>query len=201
MFTAIAVISLALGIGATTSMFSVTNAVLLRPLPVLTPDQLHVVKVVGSSAGAAGGGGSYLTSYPAFERYRDAVRGSATLFAASTLLRANMTPPDAAATAVEQTSVQLVSGEYFGVLGVPAEVGRTLTPEDNRHLSAHPVAVLSDRFWTRRFGGDSGIVGASIRLNGAGFTVIGVAAPGFSGTTVGEAPDIWIPIMMQADVR
>jgi predicted permease len=200
-FTAIAVISLGLGIGATTAIFSVTNAVLLRPLPVPAPEELRVMTAVGAGIGAAGGQTRYLFSYPSFEQYRDAVRGRATLLAQSTVLRANLSPPGVPATAVEPVSVLLVSGEYFNTLGVPAETGRTLTPQDNRHLGGHPVAVLSHRFWTRRFGGDARLVGNTVHLNGVPFTVVGVASPSFTGTTVGEAPDIWIPIMMQADVR
>ena len=200
-FSFVAVLSLALGIGTTTAIFSVTNAVLLRPLPVPEPDQLRVVTKVGPGAGAAGGQTGFNHSYPAFDRYRDAVRGRATLFAASTLLRANLTPPGAPPTSVEPVSALLVSGEYFNTLGVSAEIGRTLTPEDNRQLSAHPVAVASHSFWTRRFGRDTRTVGATVHINGAPFTVVGVAAAGFTGTTVGESPDMWIPVMMQADVR
>ena len=93
--------------------------------------------------------------------------------------------------------VQLVSGEYFPVLGVNAIVGRTLTTEDNKDPSAHPVAVLNYVFWQNKLGGNNSIVGKSIKLKEQPFTIVGVTPPGFFGESVGRSPDIWVPLMMQ----
>ena len=95
----------------------------------------------------------------------------------------------------------MVSGEWFDLLGVRPAVGRALAAEDNRVLGGHPVAVLSHGYWQRRFAGDPGVLGRTVKLNGAAFTIVGVAPPGFFGVSVGDTPDLWLPLMMQAEVR
>ena len=97
--------------------------------------------------------------------------------------------------------VQLVSGEYFPVLGVNAIAGRTLTVEDNKVQGAHPVAVISYSFWRNMLGGDTSIVGKSIKLKDQPFTIVGVTPAEFFGEAVGRAPDIWVPLMMQPQLN
>ena len=146
-FTFVAVSSLALGIGAATAIFTVTDAIVIKALPVRAPGQLYVAEIGGADTDTA------RFSYPLFERARGAVHGVADLSVSSSVVRMLVTDgPAAAPTPDDVGRVQLVSGEYFAVLGTTAQVGRLLGPSDNRTLDAHPVAVLSDAFWTRRFG-------------------------------------------------
>ncbi len=195
-FTFVAVSSLALGIGAATAIFTVTDAIVIKALPVRAPGQLYVAEISGADTGTA------RFSYPLFERARGAVHGVADLSVSSSVVRMLVTDgPAAAPTPDDVGRVQLVSGEYFAVLGTTAQVGRLLGPSDNRTLDAHPVAVLSDAFWTRRFGRRPDIVNRSITVNGAALTVIGVTAPGFFGTVADTRPDVWLPVMMQSAVR
>ena len=141
-------------------------------------------------------------SAPTFEHARDelSARGGGELFAASSVAGVQLLA-DGEATGARGT-VQLVSGDYFTALRQQAEAGRLLAPSDNRAVGAHPVAVISDSFWRRRFSAAPDAVGRSLSINGASFTVIGVTRPGFFGTTLGlRAPDAWIPYMMQPVVR
>src|SRR5262249_36811727 len=136
-------------------------------------------------------------SYPVFERLRDHPRVFTGFLAAlDGTYRMEMTEPGSKGQ-TEQAEVQLVSGEYFQVLGVNAVIGRTLTAADNQTPGAHPVAVLSYGFWRRRFAGDVSVIGKGITLNSQPFTIIGVTPPAFFGEVVGRAPDIWAPLMMQ----
>src|SRR5439155_23339558 len=100
----------------------------------------------------------------------------------------------------ESTMGQLVSGNYYTVLGVPPAAGRVFTPEDDRVPGGHPVAVIGYTYWQRRFGGASSAIGRSVPINGTPFTIIGVTPPGFFGLQVGDAPEISVPIMMQPQV-
>jgi predicted permease len=190
-FTAVAVFSLALGIGANTAIFSLIDAVLLKLLPVKHPEQLVVLEAYNNR------GESRNFSQPVFEQLRARTQVFSGIFAAEdSTVRMEMIGPESGNQA-EQATAQLVSGEYFQVLGVNAVVGRTLTAADNQTPGAHPVAVLSYGFWQRRFAGDVSIVGKSITLKEQPFTIIGVTMPGFFGEAVGRAPDIWAPLMMQ----
>ena len=195
-FTFVAVSSLALGIGAATAIFTVTDAVVVKALPVRAPEQLYVAQV----SELTGSSGRFL--YPLFERARESVHGLADVSASSSVVRMLITEgPAAAPTPDDVGRVQLVSGEYFAVLGTSPQVGRLLGPSDNRSLGAHPVAVLSDAFWARRFGRRPDMVNRSITVNGAALTVIGVTPPGFFGTVADSRPDVWLPVMMQGVVR
>ena len=98
-------------------------------------------------------------------------------------------------------SLQLVSGEFFGGLRLQAQLGRLLSPEDNRAIGGHPVAVISDAFWRRQFNGAADAIGRELTLNGAGFTIIGVAPPGFAGVWLESPVEVWVPVMMQAVIR
>ena len=196
-FTAIAVLSLGLGIGGATAVFSLVNAIVLRTLPVPDPQQLFEAQ--SQSPGREFG---HLFSAPTFEHARDelAARGAGELFAASSVAGMQLQPDGE--TIGARGTVQLVSGEYFTALRQQAQVGRLLAQSDNRAVGAHPVAVISDSFWRRRFATAPDAVGRPLAINGTNFTVIGVAGPRFFGTTLAlRAPDAWIPYMMQPVVR
>jgi putative ABC transport system permease protein len=190
-FTAVAALSLTLGIGANTAIFSLVDAVLLKLLPVKNPEQLVALEAFNQR------GERRNFSYPMFDQLRDLPQVFTGVFAAADgTSRMEMADPESAGQ-TEQAEVQLVSGEYFRVLGVNAVIGRTLTAEDNRTPGAHPVAVLSYGFWQRRFAGDVSVIGKGITLKAQPFTIIGVTPPAFFGEAVGRAPDIWAPLMMQ----
>jgi predicted permease len=190
-FTAAVVLTLALGIGANTAIFSVINAVLLKTLPVQDPEQL----VVLGNADDAGGRERPAFSYPMFKDLQERNHVFAGLFA-----RDGVTLNMSARDQTERVSGELVSGNFFSVLGVKPYLGRLLSEEDDKTPGAHPVAVLSHGFWKRRFAGDPGLVGETVRLNGYPFTVAGIAPPGFFGVEVGSSPEVWVPMTMQAQV-
>jgi predicted permease len=196
-FTAVAVLSLGLGIGGATAVFSLVNAIVLRTLPVPDPQQLFQARSV--SPGRDYGD---IFSGPSFERARDELssRGAGELFAATSVAGMQLQPEGESIGA--RGNVQLVSGEYFRALRQQAQLGRLLEPSDNRAVGAHPVAVISDNYWRRHFGAAPDAVGRTLAINGNSFTVIGVTRPRFFGTTLSlRAPDAWIPFMMQPVVR
>ncbi len=188
-FTVVAVVALALGIGVNTSIFSLYNALALRPLPVKDPGR--VVRLFQTHAGETGAG---VFSYPKYVDYRDRSSVLSGL-AAWSWSSAAMGTGDRA----EDVKAMLVSGNYFDVLGADTAAGRTFVPEEDRTPDSHPVVVLSYSFWARRFARDPALVGRTILLNGKPFTVVGVVAHSFVGTDP-EAPEIWLPIMMKATI-
>jgi predicted permease len=191
-FTAVAVLTLALGIGANTAIFTVINSLLLRSLPVKHPGEL--VQAFTSSAAAERG---YTFSYPAYERLQESGRHLSGLFAASGVgLKDRLIAPGRGAAEAEFVRAQGVSGNFFSVLGVSAMVGRTLTTEDDRAGAPQSVAVISYSFWQRRFGGDSSVVGKTVTFNDVRFTIVGVTPPGFFGYQPGENPELWWPLQM-----
>ncbi|HSS19146.1 MAG TPA: ABC transporter permease [Pyrinomonadaceae bacterium] len=208
-FTAVAVLTLALGIGANTALFSVVDALLLKKLPVEQPDQLVLFNSLSNrefSAGAHNGsiqrdpvsGATIRSSFPyvTFKKLREA-RGALSDVIAFGRLSVNVN----ANNEVDVARGQAVSGNYFATLGVPAFAGRTIQESDDE-ASATPVAVISHRYWTRRFGSDPGIVGKQINLNNVPFTVAGIAQEGFEGTMqVGSAQDVYIPISWEEKVN
>ncbi len=193
-FAAVAVLSLALGIGANTAIFSIVDAVLLKWLPVSSPQELVVVARNPSNPSVG-------FNYPDYEYFRDHNRCFSGILASSGRDALSMTVPDegqhGSSLLVPGT---LVSGNYFQVLGVTPAIGRLFTPEDNRTPGGHPIAVIDYDFWQTRFGGDRSILGKRITLNGAPFTVVGVSRQGFTGTNVGNSPSLYIPIMMLRQV-
>jgi predicted permease len=191
-FTLVAVLSLGLGIGANTAIFSLMDAVLLRALPVSRPGQLYAAEVHRPTEVHD------RFSFPVFQQARDAVRGQADLAAMSRIVPMQLSIGNEAA---ERVQVQLVSGEFFGVLGERTQIGRAIDPTDNLTLDGHPVAVISDSLWTRRFGRDPAAIGRTIVVNGGTLTVIGVTRPEFFGASIDARPDVWTPIMMQPTVR
>ena len=206
-FTAVAVLTLALGIGANTAIFSVVDAVLLRKLPVREPDQLVLFRAVGGEKFDIGwhngsitrdsSGQTVKSSFPyqTYARFREQQSALSEVFAFGTLsLNVN------AFGQADVASGQAVSGNYYTALGVPAVVGRTLTDDDD-NAAAPPVAVVTHRYWHSRFGGDPALVGKQISLNNVAFTVIGVTPAGFDGTmNVGSSPDVTIPVAWEAQV-
>jgi predicted permease len=187
-FAAIAVITLAIGIGANTAIFSVVNALMLRPLPVDRPDELVALAAVyGDTTEAA-------FSYAAYRQF--ATEGAAVIdpVAVSRADRVAMTMDRVTDTVMHKR----VSGNYFTVLGVPPAAGRTLRDTDDRLPRGEPVAIISHAYWTSRLGRDAGVVGRQLRLNGMAYTVVGVAHQGFVSESAGEAPDVWTPLTAQA---
>lgn len=195
-FAAVAVLSLALGIGANTAIFTFIDAILLRSLPVQDPERLVVL---------ARDPDRPVTSfnYPDYEYVRDHNKSFSGVIASSMGgSPAAMTVAGEGGNAAPELAVPtLVSGNYFEVLGVTPAVGRVFTPADNKTPGGHPIAVLGYDFWRRRFGGDPRAVGKNITLNGSAFAIIGVARSGFSGASIGMRPDLYLPIMMLSSVQ
>src|SRR5215831_13440559 len=197
-FTVIAVLTLALGIGANTAIFSLTDQILLRRLPVERPEELVVFRSPGPRTGRVWSDGDSAASfsYPVYKALRD--RGGD---AFSGLLARFAIPLSVAGMGqTERADGELVSGDYFEVLGVRPALGRVFNQEDDRAPGAHPLVVLSHAYWTRRFGADPAILNKTLTVNGALMTVIGVARAGFKGVQVGQTPDVFIPMMMKAQM-
>ncbi len=195
-FTAVVVLTLALGIGANTAIFTLMDQVLLRFLPVEDPERLVILDAPGQFSGSSHSHNQLAPiSHPMFEGLRD----RNTVFAG---VLAHYTAPVHLTSGSQTDSVNgdLVSGTFFDVLGLKPAAGRLFTPDDDRIPGGHPVVVLSHGFWTRRFGGDPKVVGQTVRVNDHPMTVIGVSPRGFHGVEVGEAEDVFVPIMMQAQV-
>jgi predicted permease len=192
-FAAVAALTLALGIGANTAIFTLLDQVLLRLLPVKNPQQLILLTMRGHHYGNNWGGNAI--SYPMYRDFQDHNEVFSGMFCRF---------PDAASLTfdghAERTHVELVSGTYFDVLGVGAAVGRTISQDDDRVPNGHPVAVLSYDFWKQRFAGDPQIVGKKVLVNNHEMTIIGVAQAGFDGVELGYSTKIFVPIMMQQDI-
>ncbi|HZE23584.1 MAG TPA: ABC transporter permease [Blattabacteriaceae bacterium] len=196
-FTAVAVLTLALGIGANTAIFSLENAVMLKMLPVKNPGELVVVgDPTEVHSRRMGDPGVKVFSYPLYRDFRDGSSVFSGMLASGEVHRLRVTGDSIGEISGATTGV-LVSGNYFSVLGVNALYGRVITPDDDSGPSAHPVAVVSYGFWKNKLGENPNIVGQTLRLNNYPFTVIGVAPPGFYGDTVGDAQDLWVPVTMQ----
>jgi len=193
-FATTVVLALALGIGANTAVFSILNTVAWRTLPVEEPQQLYRLRQQSRNSGAL------LVSWPEFEGLRQGSSESGKIAAMSRALALVHAGAGRFAQS-EMVGLQLVSGEFFGVLGVSAELGRLLTPEDNRIAGQHRVAVISHGCWQRRFGSSPDVIGQEIALNGQRFTIIGVASRGFSGLWLETPTEVWLPIAMQHEIR
>jgi predicted permease len=188
LFTLAAVLSLAMGIGANVTVFAVIERVLLKSLPVPDPQQLVFL------ADQRGEGQGARFSYPFYADIRDndVLNGTAAAFSLGVATSTNGQ--------TSNVSGELVSGNYFRVVGADTQVGRPLTPEDDRVPGAHLVAVLGDGFWRREFGSDPSVVGRGVHVNNRTYTIVGVAARGFTGTDMGSSTDIWLPMAMQREV-
>jgi len=185
--TAIAALSLALGVGANTAIFSLIDATLLRMLPVKDPQRLALFSM------ARQGQTDYDFSYPFFERVRENQRVFSGLIAASSANSMRAQAQDAGGD-FETIQQERVTGNYFSVLGVNAALGRTLNEEDDSAANPQPVVVISYDFWQRRFALDPAVVGKKIALDDFPFTIVGVAPRGFTGLEVGRRPDLWWPV-------
>ena len=190
-FTLLAIISMALGIGANTAIFSLVDTAAFRPLPVRNASELQELY------GTLNNGADYtLQSYLNYKDYRDRNQVFSGLIAYRIVV---------ASLSHNGTNERLwgmtASGNYFDVLGVPLQLGRGFLPEEDQTPKSHPVVILSYGCWQKRFGADPGIVGRTVSLNNVAFTVIGVARKGFAGTEVAYAPEFWAPLMMSAVIE
>jgi len=188
-FTASAVITLALGIGANTAIFSLLDRVLFRTLPVDRPHEL--VRVVSDGKGTAG-----IFSYPIYAALRDQ-NDVLSGFLAFSQMPFSMS--DGRQT--ERVTGQMVSGNYFELLGVRPGLGRFFLSEEDRTPGTHPVVVIGHGLWRRRFAADPGVIGQSIRVNGYAYTVVGITPSEFTGTTLGTVTDLYVPIAMQPRIQ
>jgi putative ABC transport system permease protein len=192
-FAAISILSLALGMGANTAIFSIVDKLLLESLPVRNPRELVLLNPAGLRNGWTAGNRTW--SYQAYRGLREHQRVFAGLIAERTDA-VNLTVDGA----TERAVASIVSGNYFDVLGVRALQGRLFGDEDDRIRSGHPVVVLSQGFWVERLGGRSDIVGRTLRVGGHPFTVIGITERGFNGLEVGGSVDLFVPTTMLPDV-
>jgi macrolide transport system ATP-binding/permease protein len=183
-FTTVVVLSLALGVGVNTAVFSFVNAVLFKPLVgVNDPDRLVWFRAPAS--------------YPDYEDYRDQNDVFSGLFASGGRSDFSLNSDGQP----ERISGELVTANYFSVLGVEAALGRTFLPEEDLSLGSHPIVVISHNLWQRRFGADLNIAGKDIRLNGLSATVVGVTPKGFIGKEAAMPVDIWVPMVMYPQLR
>src|SRR5256886_15723001 len=196
-FTLIAILTLALGIGANTAIFSLVNQVLLRRLPVRNPGELVILKSPGPKSGHvwSDGDDSEIFSYPLYK----GLAKNAAVFD-GVIARYQFAASIASHGQTERGSGELVTGNYFDVLGVRPDLGRVLSPTDDDVQGAHPVVVLSHSYWIRHFGGDAGVLNQAILVNNTEMTIVGVAQTGFSGVQVGQTPDIFVPMTMKGQM-
>src|SRR5208283_4842895 len=192
-FTLVVVLSLALGIGANTAIFSLVNAYFLRPMPVDDPDRLVAVYLTSPRRWGRDIGNF---SYPDLSDYRRADPGFSDLMGSSGL-PLSMTGGEKP----ELIWGEIVTGNYFSGLGVHPVLGRGFLPEEDRAPGEHPVCVLNYNFWRKQFQSDPNIAGKSIRINGHPFMIVGVAPRGFIGTRLFTfVPDVWVPLAMQQTI-
>ena len=189
-FTAVCILSLALGIGANTTIFTLVNAILLRPLPVREPVTLAAIYTVDSR-----NPGFWGCSYPNYKDYRDRNQVFSSLLV-YTGIGLNLTGGSEPRLAMGQ----LASANYFSTLGVNPVLGRGFLPEEDTTAGSSPVAIVSYRFWQREFGGDAGVVFRTVDLNGRPYRIVGVAPEGFEGLNTLTATDIWVPMSMYQEL-
>jgi predicted permease len=203
-FTGVAALTLALGIGANTAIFTVINSVLLSTLPVKSPQELVLLTDPdsrGMSVGSQGGDRDLMT-YAEFQNiaeHNQVLSGTLAAQSSSGSLPVRVEGVDQGGTGAP-ADVSMVSGSYFSVLGVDAILGRNFGTEVDKLRDANPVAVISYGFWQSRFSGDSSVLTRKIRIRQTAFDIIGVTPPRFFGMTVGASPDSWVPLTMQAEV-
>ena len=191
-FATAAVLTIAIGVGANTAVWSIIEALMRRTLPVERPHELVAVKRVG-----LGDSGNDPFSHPLMLDVRKELGATAELTAMGSVVRAYATIADRP----EPIIATAVSGNYFDFLGVRPVRGRLISPVDDATLGANPVVVITDDFWQRRFGRDPATIGKQIRLNGFPVTIVGVSQPGFGGLTVGNPADLFAPIAMHHALR
>jgi predicted permease len=204
-FTVVAILSMALGIGANTAIFSLMDAVMLRSLPVRSSNELVVIgdptRVASLSEGS---GRTDIFSYPFYERFRLRNHVFTDVYASAKTEHLDITLGDKRANADTQgeaPQARFVTENYFSVLGVPAVLGRTFTEQEVRIGGGAPVVVISYGYWTRKFVRNPGVIGRRLLVNGSGFVIVGVTPPEFLGDIVGRPTDIWFPITMQTQAN
>jgi len=193
LFAAVAILSLALGIGANTAVFSLLDQVILRLLPVRNPQELVLLTWRGSHYGS--NTGSNALSYPLYADFRDQNQ----VFS-GVLCRYTLPLSVGVEGQTERIFGELVSGNYFQVLGVGAAIGRTITPDDDKAADPQPVAMLSYDYWTERFGRDPRVIGKDLIVNGRKLIVIGVSERGFDGVDIGFISKMRIPVAMKKEM-
>ena len=198
-FTLAAIVSLALGIGANTTIFTLLNTLFLNPLPVAKPSELVVVLTVASK-NATQFGNLLPLSYPNLKDFRERNVVLTDLAGYSPPLALSLSVPGATEEP-QRVFAQLVTGNYFDVLRVHTAAGRVFTPDEDRTPGTHPVAVMGYGLWQRRFGGRADVIGQTITLNRRSFTIVGVAPEGFKGVTSMFGPELWLPSMMAPQLQ
>jgi len=201
-FAGAAVLSLALGIGGNSAIFSLLDALVFRPLPVAAPDKLVLLgarALIGTGFGVQGSERTIYT-HRDYQELRARQQSFGGVLAASPAPGESNVRVDAGAGNPERATGSLVSGNYFEVLGVRARLGRVLTSADDTTAGTHPVVVISHDYWTRRFASDTGVLGRTILIGRAALVVVGVAAADFAGDLVASRTDFWIPLSMQEEV-
>lgn len=186
--TSVSVLMLAVGIGATVAIFSLTFSVLYKPLPFSDPDRLMLVHLLSPDRDAPGDSRQMIWSYPKYQVFRDhqqSFASTAAFYSWTWNLTGAGTP--------ERVTGEVVDAAYFPLLGMSAQIGRTLSAEETRAPGSAPLAILAHGLWTSRFGGDHSVIGRTVGLNGTPHTIIGVMPPGFRGLT-GQS-DLWVPLM------
>jgi predicted permease len=199
-FTAVAVLTLALGIGANTAIFSLLNAVMLRQLPVQDPGQLVLLGTGAGRGSTDTFAFTRLYSYPFYREMQQKNQVFSEVSAVLSLLFEHMHGAVDGSGNLEPMNVQLVSGSYFSMLGVKPIMGRMFSRADDEPQGAHPIAIASYSWWKRRFLRDPSVLGKTVTLGSTVYTIVGVTPPEFFGTEVGESPDLWIPLSMEKQV-
>jgi len=195
-FTTAAVLSLALGIGANTAIFSLLDQVVLRSLPVADPERLVALhgnySGPGENSSSSSSNSESVFPYPLYRDLRDRVPAF-TGIVARAIAPVRITWQGS----TQAAEAEITTGNYFTTLGVPAILGRTIAPDDDGAPGAHPVAVLSHSFWTSHLGSNPGVVNQTVGINGHPFVVIGVSSASFNGLVQGDSPDVYVPMAMQ----
>src|SRR5689334_21613052 len=204
-FAAIAVITLALGIGANTAIFTLVNAVMLKTLPVQNPHELVLFSDMtgeGTSIEDSPRVGKWsrfsYDSYKYFRDHNDSFQDIGALRSGTS--RLSVRQPESQANAAARSWGQLVSGNYFSLLGVRAMRGRVLTPEDDK-AGAEPAAVISNRYWQKELNSDPSVVGKRFIINGTNFTIVGLMPPEFFGERIRRPPDFWLPLSFHPQIE
>lgn len=190
-FATAAILTIAIGVGANTAVWSIMDALMRRALPIEKPEELVAIRRVGL------GENEYLVSHPLMKQMQRELGAGAELAAMGSISRVYATTGERP----EGILALAVSGNFFDLLGVRPQRGRLLGPGDDEVLGASPVVVISDAFWERRFGRDPSTVGSTIRVNGFPVTIVGIAQPGFGGLTIGQPVDLWAPLAMHHALR
>src|SRR5574339_1065695 len=191
LFSIVAILSLALGIGANTAIFTLIDQILLRKLPVKSPEELVMLFQTGPHSGS--NMGARMHSYPIYQEYQKRAEPLAEVVARR-LADASVSVDNQ----TERIDIEMVSGNYFTMLGVAPAAGRVFnSQEDDQTYSGHPVVVISYDYWTRRFNNDPGAVGKKILVNNYPMTIVGVSARGFAGLDPARSPQMRVPILMK----